>query len=193
MGRFAQACPELRVREIAGIANTASAITRKIACKPGMAAAHGESRTNSGLARMAFCEPWGSSAMQRRCLCVRLLDTAARSFGAPFAAWVCAAWPCGRSPVMTGNRSPRRADQTAGTGRGTKRPARAAGYGKSPITAERLSCCTMAMPADVRADRRHVLAALEYWLPRWRDVPAFEFVTMNSLAGASSPRTSPTG
>jgi peptidoglycan/xylan/chitin deacetylase (PgdA/CDA1 family) len=31
------------------------------------------------------------------------------------------------------------------------------------------------------ADRRHVLAALEYWLPRWRDA-GFEFVTMNSLA-----------
>ena len=39
------------------------------------------------------------------------------------------------------------------------------------------------------ADRRHVLAALEFWLPRWRDA-GFEFVTMNSLAGASSPRTS---
>jgi peptidoglycan-N-acetylglucosamine deacetylase len=36
------------------------------------------------------------------------------------------------------------------------------------------------------ADRRHVLAALEYWLPRWRDT-GFEFVTMNPLAGASSP------
>ena len=33
------------------------------------------------------------------------------------------------------------------------------------------------------ADRRHVLAALEFWLPRWRDA-GFEFVTMNSLAGA---------
>jgi len=31
------------------------------------------------------------------------------------------------------------------------------------------------------ADRRHVLAALEYWLPRWRDA-GFEFVTMNRLA-----------
>lgn len=31
------------------------------------------------------------------------------------------------------------------------------------------------------ADRSHVLAALEYWLPRWRDA-GFEFVTMNSLA-----------
>src|SRR5437899_4700677 len=30
------------------------------------------------------------------------------------------------------------------------------------------------------ADRRHVLAALEFWLPRWRDA-GFEFVTMNSL------------
>jgi peptidoglycan/xylan/chitin deacetylase (PgdA/CDA1 family) len=39
------------------------------------------------------------------------------------------------------------------------------------------------------ADRRHVLAALEYWLPRWRDA-GFEFVTMNSLVGASSPRVS---
>jgi len=35
------------------------------------------------------------------------------------------------------------------------------------------------------ADRRHVLAALEFWLPRWRDA-GFEFVTMNSLAGASA-------
>jgi peptidoglycan/xylan/chitin deacetylase (PgdA/CDA1 family) len=42
------------------------------------------------------------------------------------------------------------------------------------------------------ADRSHVLAALEYWLPRWRDA-GFDFVTMNLLAGASSPRTSPTG
>jgi peptidoglycan/xylan/chitin deacetylase (PgdA/CDA1 family) len=33
------------------------------------------------------------------------------------------------------------------------------------------------------ADRRHVLAALEYWLPRWRDA-GFEFVTMNPLAGS---------
>jgi peptidoglycan/xylan/chitin deacetylase (PgdA/CDA1 family) len=32
-------------------------------------------------------------------------------------------------------------------------------------------------------DRRHVLAALEYWLPRWRDA-GFDFVTMNPLAGA---------
>jgi peptidoglycan/xylan/chitin deacetylase (PgdA/CDA1 family) len=31
------------------------------------------------------------------------------------------------------------------------------------------------------ADRRHVLAALEYWLPRWRDA-GFEFVTMNQVA-----------
>jgi len=31
------------------------------------------------------------------------------------------------------------------------------------------------------ADRTHVLAALEYWLPRWRDA-GFEFVTMNQLA-----------
>ena len=31
------------------------------------------------------------------------------------------------------------------------------------------------------ADRSHVLAALEYWLPRWRDA-GFEFVTMNRLA-----------
>ena len=30
------------------------------------------------------------------------------------------------------------------------------------------------------ADRRHVLAALEFWLPRWRDA-GFEFVTMNQL------------
>ena len=33
------------------------------------------------------------------------------------------------------------------------------------------------------ADRRHVLAALEYWLPRWRDA-GFEFVTMNQLVRA---------
>ena len=32
------------------------------------------------------------------------------------------------------------------------------------------------------ADRRHVLAALEFWLPRWRDT-GFEFVTMNQLTG----------
>jgi len=31
------------------------------------------------------------------------------------------------------------------------------------------------------ADRTYVLAALEYWLPRWRDA-GFEFVTMNQLA-----------
>lgn len=39
------------------------------------------------------------------------------------------------------------------------------------------------------ADRRHVLAALEYWLPRWRDA-GFDFVTMNSLAAAHPPRAS---
>ena len=31
------------------------------------------------------------------------------------------------------------------------------------------------------SDRRHVLVALEYWLPRWRDA-GFEFVTMNEVA-----------
>lgn len=35
------------------------------------------------------------------------------------------------------------------------------------------------------ADRRHVLAALEYWLPRWRDA-GFEFVTMNQLAASAA-------
>lgn len=35
------------------------------------------------------------------------------------------------------------------------------------------------------ADRSHVLAALEYWLPRWRDA-GFEFVTMNQLAAGLS-------
>ena len=39
------------------------------------------------------------------------------------------------------------------------------------------------------ADRGHVLAALEYWLPRWRDA-GFKFVTMHQLAEASSPRAS---
>lgn len=33
------------------------------------------------------------------------------------------------------------------------------------------------------ADRRHLLVALEHWLPRWRDA-GFEFVTMNPLAGS---------
>ena len=35
---------------------------------------------------------------------------------------------------------------------------------------------------ELLADRGHVVAALEYWLPRWRDA-GFEFVTMNPLAG----------
>jgi peptidoglycan-N-acetylglucosamine deacetylase len=34
------------------------------------------------------------------------------------------------------------------------------------------------------ADRMHVLAALEHWLPRWRDA-GFEFVTMDRFAGAT--------
>jgi peptidoglycan/xylan/chitin deacetylase (PgdA/CDA1 family) len=33
------------------------------------------------------------------------------------------------------------------------------------------------------ADRAHVLAALEHWLPRWRDA-GFEFVTMSQLTAA---------
>jgi len=36
---------------------------------------------------------------------------------------------------------------------------------------------------ELLADRQHVVAALEYWLPRWRDA-GFEFVTMNPLADA---------
>lgn len=39
-------------------------------------------------------------------------------------------------------------------------------------------------PRELLADRQHVLAALEYWLPRWRDA-GFEFVTMNPLADLS--------
>jgi peptidoglycan-N-acetylglucosamine deacetylase len=35
------------------------------------------------------------------------------------------------------------------------------------------------------ADRGHVLAALEHWLPRWRDA-GFEFVTIDQVAGATA-------
>jgi peptidoglycan-N-acetylglucosamine deacetylase len=35
------------------------------------------------------------------------------------------------------------------------------------------------------ADRRHVLSALEHWLPRWRDM-GIEFVTVDEIAGAPS-------
>lgn len=35
------------------------------------------------------------------------------------------------------------------------------------------------------ADRSHVVAALEHWLPRWRDA-GMEFVTMNSLSASIS-------
>ena len=34
------------------------------------------------------------------------------------------------------------------------------------------------------ADQRHVLAALEHWLPRWRDA-GLEFVTMDQVADAT--------
>ena len=34
------------------------------------------------------------------------------------------------------------------------------------------------------ADRAHVLAALEHWLPRWQDT-GFEFVTIDEVAGAA--------
>lgn len=35
-------------------------------------------------------------------------------------------------------------------------------------------------------DRRHVVAALEHWLPRWRDA-GLEFVTIDSCAASESP------
>ncbi len=35
------------------------------------------------------------------------------------------------------------------------------------------------------ADQGHVLAALEHWLPRWRDA-GFEFVTIDQVAGATA-------
>jgi peptidoglycan-N-acetylglucosamine deacetylase len=35
------------------------------------------------------------------------------------------------------------------------------------------------------ADRSHVLAALDHWLPRWQDA-GFEFVTMDQVAGAKA-------
>jgi peptidoglycan-N-acetylglucosamine deacetylase len=67
---------------------------------------------------------------------------------------------------------------------GEPRPLRLANAGqkKSPRGGE----VVLLHDGDARqlgADRRHVLAALEYWLPRWRDA-GFEFVTMNSLLGA---------
>lgn len=34
----------------------------------------------------------------------------------------------------------------------------------------------------LNADRQHVLAALQHWLPRWRDA-GFEFVTLDEVAG----------
>ena len=38
------------------------------------------------------------------------------------------------------------------------------------------------------ADQTHVLAALEHWLPRWRDA-GLEFVTMDRAAGAMPATT----
>jgi peptidoglycan/xylan/chitin deacetylase (PgdA/CDA1 family) len=35
------------------------------------------------------------------------------------------------------------------------------------------------------ADRQHVLGALEYWLPRWRDA-GWEFITMDDVCGAAT-------
>jgi peptidoglycan/xylan/chitin deacetylase (PgdA/CDA1 family) len=40
------------------------------------------------------------------------------------------------------------------------------------------------------ADRRHVLAALEHWLPRWRDA-GLEFVTMDQVADATRVQHAP--
>ena len=37
---------------------------------------------------------------------------------------------------------------------------------------------------QIGADRSHVLAALEHWLPRWQDA-GFEFVTIDQVAGAA--------
>jgi peptidoglycan/xylan/chitin deacetylase (PgdA/CDA1 family) len=37
---------------------------------------------------------------------------------------------------------------------------------------------------ELGGDRRHVLAALEHWLPRWRDL-GFEFVTVDQIAGTA--------
>ena len=39
-------------------------------------------------------------------------------------------------------------------------------------------------------DRRHVVAALEHWLPRWRDA-GMEFVTMESSSGSAASDTTP--
>jgi peptidoglycan/xylan/chitin deacetylase (PgdA/CDA1 family) len=36
-------------------------------------------------------------------------------------------------------------------------------------------------------DRRHVLAALEHWLPRWRDI-GIEFVTVDQIASSPPAR-----
>jgi peptidoglycan/xylan/chitin deacetylase (PgdA/CDA1 family) len=42
----------------------------------------------------------------------------------------------------------------------------------------------------LRGDRQHVIAALEHWLPRWRDA-GNEFVTIESLAARESMRSGP--
>ncbi len=41
-------------------------------------------------------------------------------------------------------------------------------------------------------DRQHVLGALEFWLPRWRDA-GWEFVTMDAASGARELRRGPDG
>ena len=42
----------------------------------------------------------------------------------------------------------------------------------------------------LRGDRLHVVAALEHWLPRWRDA-GIEFVTIESPAGESNDISTP--
>ncbi len=44
--------------------------------------------------------------------------------------------------------------------------------------------------AQQNGDRRHTVAALEHWLPRWRDL-GLEFVTISATAGATSAKGQP--
>ena len=190
VGRFARACPEV-VREIAGRGHTIGNHTEthpNLAWMPAWRIAEElqacqESifrALRSGPEAVPFCmrPPFGYRGPQ--------LWTALRSAGLrSVAMWSLGSydWRHHSAPRLIerlGEVEKRRGPSSNGEQK-TMEPGQAGGRPR-----KRGGQIVLLHDGDFRqlgGDRAHVLAALEHWLPRWRDA-GFEFVTMSQLTAA---------
>jgi peptidoglycan-N-acetylglucosamine deacetylase len=182
IGRYARECPEL-VREVVArghvvgnhtqthvnLFRTVPAKTREELrrCQDSIA---GALATAGGTAPVWFRPPWGLRSPW--------LDAAARELGLRVAMWslLPGDWRAHSNQWLIDRTAAIAARAAAKASSGAAGSASAGGTGD-------ILCIHDGSHDRQNADRTHTLGALEYWLPRWRDL-GLEFVTIEEAVSA---------